>query len=176
MYHESEYIYQEFEAHFSNRKKEPLVLYGIGKNTGELLEKIQDYQIAGLMDGKRKEGNIWNKPILDYKDVLALNVKTIVIIARPAVIGVIYHRISDFCSQNSITVYDVRGKDLSEIYVNQEQEIPYFKQSFEDLKKAIEKHTVISFDVFDTLMMRKILYPEDIFTVVEKVLRTIVKW
>ncbi len=168
MYHESEYIYQEFEAHFSNRKKEPLVLYGIGKNTGELLEKIQDYQIAGLMDGKRKEGNIWNKPILDYKDVLALNVKTIVIIARPAVIGVIYHRISDFCSQNSITVYDVRGKDLSEIYVNQEQEIPYFKQSFEDLKKAIEKHTVISFDVFDTLMMRKILYPEDIFTVVEK--------
>ena len=31
-------------------KEEPLILYGIGKRTGELLERIQEYQIAGLMD------------------------------------------------------------------------------------------------------------------------------
>ena len=46
MYHEAEYIYQEFEKHFSKRSKEPLILYGIGKNTGELLSRIQAYRIG----------------------------------------------------------------------------------------------------------------------------------
>lgn len=168
MYDETAYIYQEFQKHFAAKKGEPLVLYGIGKNTGELLRKIQDYHIVGLMDGKKKEGIVWEKPILDYKDVLALNVKNIVIIARPAVIGVIYHRIADFCRQNGISVYDVRGNDLSEIYINQENDIPYFKLSFEDLKKEVERHDIISFDVFDTLIMRKVLYPTDVFSIVEK--------
>lgn len=168
MYDEANYIYQEFQKNFAEKKEEPLILYGIGKRTGELLERIQEYQIAGLMDGKKKEGTIWDKPILDYQDVLKLKVKTIVVIARPAVIGVIYHRIEGFCTGNGIAVYDVKGNDLSEVYTNQEHDIPYFHQSYDDLKREAEKHEVISFDVFDTLIMRKVLYPADIFAIVEK--------
>ncbi len=168
MYDEAEYIYQEFNKNFAVKKEEPLILYGIGKRTGELLERIPGYQIAGLMDGKKKDGEIWGKPVLDYKDVLEQKINTIVVIARPAVIGVIYHRIEEFCAENGITAYDVKGNDLSKVYVNQEQELPYFHLSFEDLKKEVEKHEVVSFDVFDTLIMRKVLYPADIFTIVEK--------
>lgn len=168
MYDEANYIYQEFQKNFGGKKEEPLVLYGIGKRTGELLDRLSGYRIPGLMDGKKKEGSVWGKPILDYKDVLELNVKTIVVIARPAVIGVIYHRIEGFCSDNGITVYDVKGRDLSKVYTNQEHDIPYFHQSFEDLEREVEKHKVISFDVFDTLIMRKVLYPTDIFAVMEK--------
>lgn len=168
MYDETEYIYQEFQKHFSAKKKEPVALYGLGKNTGELLGRIQSYNIAGLMDGKKKEGVKWGKPILDYEDVLKLNVKTIVVIARPAVIGVIYHRISDFCMNNGITVYDVNGNNLAEMYANQENDIPYFHKNIRDLEEEVKKHDIISFDVFDTLVMRKVLYPSDIFTIVEK--------
>ena len=168
MLNETEYICEQFEKNFGGKKEEPLILYGIGKRTGELLEKLQGYHIVGLMDGKKKEGYAWDKPILDYKDVIKLNVKTIVIIARAAVIGVIYHRIEAFCAENEIAVYDVKGNDLSKVYVNQENDIPYFHQGFEDLKKELEKHDVISFDVFDTLIMRKVLYPADIFAIVEK--------
>ena len=60
MYDEAEYIYQEFQKHFWEKKKEPVVLYGIGKNTGKLLSKISDYNIAGLMDEKKKNGFIWD--------------------------------------------------------------------------------------------------------------------
>lgn len=168
MYDEANYIYQEFQKNFGRKKDEPLVLYGIGRRTGELLDRLSGYRIPGLMDGKKKEGSVWGKPLLDYKDVLELNVKTIVVIARPAVIGVIYHRIEGFCSDNGITVYDVKGRDLSKVYTNQEHDIPYFHQSFEDLEREVEKHKVISFDVFDTLIMRKVLYPTDIFAVMEK--------
>lgn len=168
MYDEAEYIYQEFHKNFASRKAEPLILYGIGKRTGELLERLPGYCIAGLMDGKKKDGTAWGKPILDYQDVLDLRVKTIVVIARPAVIGVIYHRIEEFCTGNGITVYDIKGNDLSEAYADQEHDIPYFHQGPEDLKREVEKHEVISFDVFDTLIMRKVLYPADIFTIMEK--------
>lgn len=168
MYDEKEYIYQEFQKHFWEKRKEPLVLYGIGKNTGDLLTRIQEYNIVGLMDGKRKDGTIWGKPILDHEDVKSLKIRTIVIIARPAVMGVIYHRISRFCVENGITVYDVRGNDLLEIYVNKERDIPYFHQNMGLLKAEVEKHEIISFDVFDTLIMRKVLYPTDVFSIVEK--------
>lgn len=168
MYDESEYICQEFRRHFAEKKQEPIVLYGIGKYTGELLEKNPEYRIIGLMDGKRKEGKIFGKSILDYAEVQRLKVRTIVIVARPAVIGVIYHRIAEFCKKNSIVAYDVRGNDLSKHYVDQENDIPYFTKNFHDLKEEIEKHKVISFDVFDTLIMRKVLYPTDIFSIVEK--------
>lgn len=168
MYDEAEYIYQEFQKHFWEKKKEPVVLYGIGKNTGKLLSKISDYNIAGLMDEKKKNGFIWGKPILDYEDVKLLNVKTIIIIARPAVIGIIYRRISKFCSENGIIVYDVKGNDLSKLYVNQENDIPYFQQSLGSLEKEMGKYDIISFDVFDTLIMRKVLYPSDIFEVMER--------
>ena len=171
MYDEAEYIYQEFQKHFREKKEDPMVLYGIGKNTGKLLPKISDYHIVGLMDERRRKGFIWEKPILDYEDVRLLNVKTIIIIARPAVIGIIYRRISKFCSENDIIVYDVKGNDLSKLYVNQENDIPYFYQRLEILEKEIQKYDIISFDVFDTLIMRKILYPSDIFTMMELNLR-----
>lgn len=167
MYDEAEYIYQEFQKNFAGKKEEPLILYGIGIQTGELISRLNGYHIVGLMDGKKKEGSVWGKPILDYDDVSGLNIKTMIVIARPAVIGVIYHRIEGFCVQNGITVYDVKGNDLSKIYVNQENDNPYFRQSIQALKREIEKHDVVSFDVFDTLIMRKVLYPADIFTVVE---------
>ncbi|WP_413692480.1 HAD family hydrolase [Psychromonas sp. KJ10-2] len=37
-----------------------------------------------------------------------------------------------------------------------------------DLKKLIDKSDVVSFDIFDTVIVRKVLNPADIFTIVEK--------
>ncbi|MGJ8581211.1 MAG: hypothetical protein ACSHWR_02720, partial [Psychromonas sp.] len=37
-----------------------------------------------------------------------------------------------------------------------------------DFKKLIDKSDVISFDIFDTVIVRKVLEPADIFTIVEK--------
>lgn len=168
MYDEQKYIFQQFQKHFSGKKKEPLVLYGIGKNTGALLTRIQEYAIMGLMDGKKKEGTIWGKTILDYEDVLRLHVKTIVVIASPSVIRVIYRRIAGFCEENGITVYDIKGNDLAKIYRSQEKDNPYFSVHMQDLTEAIDKHSVIFFDIADTLIMRRVLYSTDIFTIVER--------
>ena len=64
MYDEAEYIYQEFHKNFASRKAEPLILYGIGKRTGELLERLPGYCIAGLMDRKEEDGTAGGSPFL----------------------------------------------------------------------------------------------------------------
>lgn len=166
MYNQEEYIYEEFIKNFNN-SSEPLIIYGIGINTEKLLARIQEYNIVGLMDGKRKDGEIYGKPILDIPEVLSLQVKKILILARPAVLGMLYHRIAGFTKENGILVMDIHGENLAEKYGTKEYDIPYYKKSWSDLRTACEVHDIITFDIFDTLVLRKTMQPKDIFYLVE---------
>ena len=168
MYNQDEYIFEEFNNNFRAKKNEPIAIYGIGIATGKLLERISDYNIVGLMDGKQKSGFVWGKPIIDYDEVLELGVKNIVIVARPAVIGMLYHRIKEFTIQNDIYVADVHGTNLAIKYKNRERDIPFYHYCWDDVYSACDKHRVVSFDIFDTLLIRKTLYPKDIFGIVER--------
>lgn len=42
------------------------------------------------------------------------------------------------------------------------------RRMMNDIFKEIEKAEIVSFDVFDTLIMRKTLYPEDVFDIVQR--------
>lgn len=169
MYNQEEYIYTEFKENYTD-VKEPIVIYGIGVDAGKLIPRIQEYNIVGLMDGKQKSGEIYGKVIVDYKEVLELNVKKIVIVARPAILGMIYHRIEKFTSENNIFVGDVRGRNLAEIFCNHENDIPYFHKNWCDLKSACESHDIVTFDIFDTLLVRKTMFPKDILKLSRRLL------
>lgn len=169
MYNQDEFIYTEFKKNYTDIR-EPMIIYGIGADAGKLIPKIPEYNIVGLMDGRQKSGEIYGKPIIDYKEVMEWNVKKIIIVARPAVLGVIYRRIGEFAERNGIFVGDVRGRDLAEEYRTRENDIPYFHKSWDDLRKACETHDIVTFDIFDTLLMRKTMRPEDIFRIVEAAL------
>lgn len=166
MYNQDEFIYTQFKKNYTD-KKEAIVIYGIGIDVGKLIPKIQEYNIIGLMDGKQKTGEIYGKHIIDYKELLEFGVKKIIIVARPAVLSVIYHRIEKFTRENSIFVGDVQGRNMADIFCACENDIPYFKKSWFDLKNICAKHDIITFDIFDTLIVRKTAQPKDIFEVVE---------
>ena len=166
MYNEQEYIYSEFIKNFTDKDK-PIVLYGIGKNTRLLLSKIREYNIVGLMDGEKKSGEIDGVPIIDYEELLTRKVNDIILIARPVVRGIIYHRISEFCHRNKIKIWDINGNDLSKTYANKTVDNPYYQLNRNDLEVKCEEAEIISFDIFDTLIARNILYPKDIFSIVE---------
>jgi predicted HAD superfamily hydrolase len=166
MYNEQEYIYLEFTKHFTDKSR-PIALYGIGKNTRLLLPKIRDYNIIGLMDGEKKSGEIEGVPIIDYDQLLIHKVKDIILIARPVVRAIIYYRIADFCHKNKINIWDINGNDLSKTYANKTVDNPYYQLNWNDLEVKCEEAEIISFDIFDTLIARNILYPKDIFSIVE---------
>lgn len=166
MYNQDEFIFTEFKKNYTD-VKEPIVIYGIGVDAGKLIPKIPEYNIVGLMDGRQKCGEIYGKPIIDYKEVIEWEVKKIIIVARPAILGVIYHRIEEFARQNDIFIGDVRGRNLAEEYRTHENDIPYFHKNWEDLRQACETHDIVTFDIFDTLIVRKTMQPKDIFKIVE---------
>lgn len=167
MYNQEEFIYTEFINNYKDTK-EPIVIYGIGVDAGKLIPKISEYNIVGLMDGKQKCGEIYGKPIIDYNEVIDLQVKKIVIVARPAVLGIIYHRIAAFAADNHIFVGDVSGRKLAEQYQSRENDIPYFNKNWREIEQACEKYQIVTFDIFDTLLVRKTMFPKDIFEIVEK--------
>lgn len=168
MYIEEEYIYNQFMHNFIQNKSAPIVLYGTGLNTQKLLERLPKdsrSRVAGLMDAKRTGEKLWGSRVLSYDEVASIKGCIIVIIARNAVIHVIYDRIKEFCHAHNISVYDVNGNQMED--GAQGVEHPCFSQKESELKALIEQHDIISFDIFDTLLARRIQRPRDIFQVMD---------
>lgn len=165
MYIEDKYIQEQFKINFlSDKNNRNIVIYGTGIHTQRLLEVVNDNCIAGLMDAKRTGEVLWGKSVLSETEVAKLENPCIVILARQAVIYVIYRRIMSFVQQNRIPVYDINGNQFHGTKENLEIECFQLKQ--ESIWWKIEQAEVISFDVFDTLITRKVMRPRDIFEIV----------
>ncbi|MCI9618485.1 MAG: hypothetical protein HFG85_00800 [Dorea sp.] len=166
MYNEEQYIYHMFQEHFIRNKKENIVLYGTGVHTGKLLDKLKGRQIKGLMDVKRTGEILWGYKVFSYEEVKDIPNVCIVIIARDAVLHTVYRRIEVFSRENNIPVYDVRGNLLTVKNIQIEEEECFLLDSSELLKK-IEAADCITFDIFDTLLTRKLLVPQDVFRYID---------
>ncbi len=156
-----------FVKQFEKQKDKKMVLYGIGQYTASLLPKLSSFHVVGLMDGD--DSNI-GKTIYGYK-VLSLEeaekeADFIIINTSPFYWEMIFRRI-----QNSkIPVYYVNGalaerKPLS--YIVDEK----CKISFDAIRQKIDCADVVSFDFYDTLVMRLIYSPGDIFRITEQRIR-----
>lgn len=163
---EKELVIRQFEKNFSNKGK--YVIYGLGENTKVILNHFNEEKILGLMDGFRKMGECFGYPILSEDRVSEMHPDAIIIIARKNSTRIIAKRIEAFCRKENIELYDINGEDLLQENLLKPSEHPYFQKNMEQLWQEIEKHHVVSFDVFDTLLMRQVLYPEDVFSLVEQ--------
>ena len=159
---------EKFKNSFKNQKKKKIVLYGTGINAEAIVKNTEDFNIIGLMDAAKTGNILWNLPVFSYEEILENQVDFIVIVARPAVLSIIYNRIREFVEEKQIPVYDIEGNLVKEFCEKKEKEHPYFQISEQDLVDKINKHDVISFDIFDTLLMRKVLFPNDVFEIVKK--------
>ncbi|WP_033168591.1 HAD-IA family hydrolase [Clostridium sp. KNHs205] len=171
MINETQFVVDSFAKNFTRYKEVPMVIYGLGKNTQVVLNELPNFNVVGLMDEVRTGETIFDKMVITCEEALLLGVRVIVIVARASNVPIIYRRISDFCKENNIEVFDINGikqsleneewSRLPEIYTNIEEE---------KLKDLIDKSDVVSFDIFDTMLMRTSLTPRDVFQSVEEIL------
>ena len=164
---EKEFLIQSFENNFAKYRDKKVVIYGISNSTKIILDNC-DYPILGLMDGQRTKGTLYGKKILSCENVVNLKVDMIVVVARAASVKIVAVRIASFCKENHIELYDVNGNDLLKKYECISIDDDYFHVDKANLIEEISKHDIISFDIFDTLVMRKVLYPADVFILVEQ--------
>ncbi len=164
------YVVHSFETHFSKYKHKKIVIYGKGPKTKLILDVFPDYNIIGLMDPNVMEGVIHGKRMLTYEEVKAMKADMIVVIGQVPTTAIVYERIAKFCLENHIGLYGINGKNLFDYYgtgIIAPKDSSYFCISEKELKRQIDEHEVISFDIFDTLIMRKTLNPLDVFDIVQ---------
>lgn len=157
-----------FRESFSQDSMERFVIYGTGINAEAVVKSCGDYPIVGLMDASKTGQSFWGKKVLSEDEILNLDIRLVVVIARPAVHNIIYKRIRKWSEEAEISVLDIQGNKIADKVRVQECNSEYLEVSFDALLREIDCHDVISFDVFDTLLMRKVYEPADVFELMDR--------
>ena len=153
---------------FANYKYTKIALYGLGTETEKVLKEFaKDYEIVGLLDGFQENGELYGKSIISLDDAIKKEVKLIIVVARPSSCRAIAKRIGNICRKNEISVMDVRGRNLLST-----TKVVYDFSNTEGMTRAqlterIKEADVVSFDLFDTLVMRQTLLSDDVIKFVD---------
>ena len=157
----------EFNDNFEEFKQSRIVLYGIGRYTATLVEGLKDFKFVGLMD--KDPANIgkvmFGLPIVSQAEAEE-KADLVIINTSETYWDVIYNRIEDI----KIPVYYKNGKRAEKL-LSQTYENPYKDLSWEELESKIQNAEVISFDFFDTLFVRNVCNPRDVFNLLEDEIR-----
>lgn len=165
---------EKFRHVFSEIKNKRVAIYGMGRHSATLLPGITDFNIVGVLD--RDESNVGKElcgiKVISIKDV-STDADVIIINSDPSNYEIIYKRIA---KDVIVPVYYADGRlaCLSDKDTSYEQN-EYWQSSYQELKDKIDKVEVVSFDIFDTLIMRKIFSPEDVFRLLEEKVRVELK-
>lgn len=146
---------------------EPVIVYGIGENAQELYEQFPMLSIVGFADRDKTSGHFCGLPILTLEEAAKNEIHTVIIAADWKPERLIYERIRTFCQENKMRIFGVHAGDFSRLKEGQLYETDAINTS-DRVHEWIDAHDVISFDIFDTLVMRKTLYPSDIFDITEE--------
>ena len=165
MIDEAKFVEDSFRRNFN--LDDCIAIYGLGKNTKVIVENCPEYNIVALMDRNRTGESEWGLPILSVDEVNERAVNKIVIIATAANVPVIFRRIAKSCENYGISVYNIEGTK-QEIKKEYKLDDFYLSCTEQKAKEKIDECDVVSFDIFDTLLVRKTLYPTDVFEIVGK--------
>ena len=155
-----------FIRKFGEYQNTRIALYGIGRYTATLLDGIKDFNfnIVGLMD--KDPDNIgrviYNVPVVD-KNTVEQIADIVIINTAETYWNVIYNRIKDI----KIPIYYINGERAAG-KDNKKKENLFRELSYSEMLAEVESADVISFDFFDTLFMRSVCSPQDIFRIIEK--------
>ena len=138
-------------------------IYGLSTETEKELSGLEEkFQIIGLLDGFRTDGELYGQPIIPFGRAVEEGVEKIIVVARPGSCKAIAKRIGDACKERGIALFDIRGKDLlaGERVVYDFSGMKGYR--YAELLEQIKKAGTVSFDLFDTLVTRRVLSPDDV--------------
>ena len=143
-----------------------VAVYGTGNNAKYCLPVLEKLNIICFLDGKRSEGEFDKYPILSFDEAIEEGIEVILIATELRIEKIIYDRIFYVCKKNNIKIYGIIGGCLQDAFTRITEQPVDSGNAKECLLKLIDSHDTISFDIFDTLLMRKTVDPEDVFDIV----------
>lgn len=162
-----------FQKHFHIYKNNKIVIYGIGKITEYVLKYLPEYNIFGILD---RDPDSVGKKIFNVEVItpeIAKQAEMIIIFNRGDNIRkIIFDRISYFLTEYNIPIYYIDGSSAN---IEENEDISnnsYWDLTLKKMKDMVDKYQIISFDIFDTLVMRKVYSSSDIFELLNLQLKT----
>ncbi len=164
----NKFFLDTFDKYFGQFQKDgtPIAFYGIGEKTKLLVENVKGLNVVGLMDQDAVGETVYGQTVLSYDEVVE-KVKTIIIVANMSIAETIYRRIAFLKKKHGIAIFFINGTIPGEIDESR-RDNPYWEKTQSTLLRMIDENDIISFDLFDTLIMRKVLLPTDIFDLVNR--------
>ena len=153
-------------------EKKRVIVYGTGINANLFIDANRNIScIICCIDKNMLNGSCNGIPIKTWEDIEPGMADCLVIAASPKHVREIYYRVLYDCDRNNLDIYDWRGTDLRRAY-GYEYVLPSLNEAFtshykERLLHQIDIHDVISFDLFDTLVVRKTFEYTDVFELVD---------
>lgn len=156
---------KQFEKNFGSYKHKNIVLYGLGRRTASTVEAMKDYHFIGLMD--REPENIgkifFELPVLSQAEAEE-KADIVIINTAESYWRTIYKRIQGM----ETPIFFLNGRRAcAELLEEKREELEYWRHSLKELEEAASSCHVVSFDIFDTLVMRRVYLPEDVFRLLE---------
>lgn len=163
----------QIRRRFQDKKNKRILIYGTKAYAHRLITALSDFTIVGVLDQYQIDGFFDGIPVLDLPELQADIADLLIIGSDDRFYDVIYKRIEYRCRYLGISIFGYNGQSLDEKFIMRQanyETTAYFEKSSEKLKRLIDSFEAISFDLFDTLIMRRTLEPLDIFDlVIEKI-------
>ncbi len=108
------------------------------------------------------------KDIRRIEDIDAEEADEVIIASSPKNVTDIFWRLVFLCIKRGWGLFDVSFNSLFAEYfkrsnIQDYKSAKYLRKNENELKKTISKYDVVSFDLFDTLVTRKVMSPDDVF-------------
>lgn len=164
-YHSFKKSAENFIEYFAAYREKKIVLYGLGQYTASLVSTASGFNFIGLMDGD--ENNI-GREVYGLRvigiDEARESADLIVINTSSFYWDLIFERIADI----GIPIYFPNGERATK-KKQQPKKLSSDERnlSMEQMKEAINCVDIVSFDIYDTLLMRVVSSPIDVFKLVE---------
>lgn len=142
--------------------KRNILLYGdIGKNIFD--EEFFEFNIY-YMDLEQNATDEKYR-IFSVDDLPEYHIDAVILLKQLIHRQDIFIALLTYCNEYNAEIYDAEGRKISTIC---NAAIRKQNASKEEIKAEILKSDNISFDIFDTLLMRNVLQPEDVFELIER--------
>lgn len=155
---------------FQCLKGKKVIIYGTGRIAERLIQAQKNLEVIGIVDKVKLYGERYGCPILMWDDLCPSDAEAIIIAAPQKYYLEIYLRIIDKCISFRWLIIGANGEDLRRYFgtgMNPYQDFGYYERNAMELQEKLRGYDVISFDIYDTLVMRRTLEPMDIFDIVQ---------
>lgn len=148
-----------------NTNRKNIVLYGVSLNMCKSVTiGCNDFCIyyMDLSDDVGDDSGIW---LHSFEQAAEKHIEAFVVMCQMISHQDIFLKMLNYCNDHNAVIYDEEGRDVGKACQHALKENSC---SRDRLLENIKGYECISFDIFDTLLMRKVLLPEDVFDLVER--------